>query len=144
MTKRWMMICSTILVAAVVLSAGCGSSKSKDIKVLEETLRQYASTVRWGDIEQALSFVDPEVLKADPVEPFELERMRQLQVAGYRERPYAFVGELRVRQIVQIELVNRHTQEVRSTVDAQEWRFDPEAKRWWLMSGLPRFEPEKR
>ena len=144
MTKPWMTIGWMILVAAVMLSAGCGSSKSKDIKVLEETLRQYASTVRWGDIEQALSFVDPEVLKADPVEPFELERMRQLQVAGYRERPYAFVGELRVRQIVQIELVNRHTQEVRSTVDAQEWRFDPEAKRWWLMSGLPRFEPEKR
>ena len=136
---RWI-----LLLAAMLLGAGCGSRDKADTKLLDETLRQYASTVRWGDIELALAFVDPEVLEADPVEPFELERIRQLQVAGYRERPYAFVGDLRVRQVVQIELVNKHTQEVRSTVDVQEWRFDPEAKRWWLMSGLPRFDPEKR
>ena len=132
-----------VLAFVALLGAGCGSSKKADVKILEETLRQYASTVRWGDIEQALSFVDPAVLKADPVEPFELERMRQVQVAGYRERPYEFIGELRVRQIVQIELVNRHTQEARSAVDLQEWRFDPEAKRWWLMTGLPSFEPRR-
>ena len=132
-----------VLAFVALVVAGCGSSRKADVKILEETLRQYASTVRWGDIEQALSFVDPAVLKADPVEPFELERMRQLQVAGYRERPYEFIGELRVRQIVQIELVNRHTQEARSAVDLQEWRFDPEAKRWWLMTGLPSFEPRR-
>lgn len=144
MTMDWMATRFLAPLVAAILCAGCGSSDKADTKVLEETLRQYASTVRWGEMEQALSFVDPEVLEADPVEPFELERLRQVQVAGYRERPYAFIGELRVQQVVQIELVNRHTQEVRSTVDAQVWRFDPDAKRWWLMTGLPRFEPEKR
>ena len=132
-----------LVMAFVVLLAGCGSQK-KDVKILEETLRQYASTVRWGEIEQALGFIDPEVLKADPVEPFELERLRQVQVAGYRERgAYTFIGDLRVRQVVQVELVNKHTQEVRSAVDVQEWRFDPEAKRWWLMTGLPRFDSDR-
>jgi hypothetical protein len=138
------MLKHVLVMVFAVLLAGCGSQKKADVKLLEETLRQYASTVRWGEIEQALGFIDPEVLKADPVEPFQLERLRQIQVAGYRERgAYTFIGELRVRQVVQVELVNRHTQEARSAVDVQEWRFDPVARRWWLMTGLPRFDPAR-
>ena len=129
------------LVAVVLALAGCGSSQKADVKILEQTLRDYASAVRWGDDPSlAIAFIDPKVLEAKPIDRFELERLRQVQVAGYRERPYAFTGELRVRQVVQIELVNRHTQEARSIVDVQDWRYDPETKRWWLTSGLPRMD----
>jgi len=38
---------------------------------------------------------------------------------------------------VQIELIDRSTQTVRSIVDRQHWVFDDEAKVWWLDSGLP-------
>jgi hypothetical protein len=46
-------------------------------------------------------------------------------------------GENEVRQVVQIGLVNINTQSERTVVDRQTWRYDPEKKRWWLMSGLP-------
>ena len=93
-----------------------------------------------GDIEQAVAFIDPEVIEKDPIDPIELERFKQVQVAGYRERTNERAGEFEVSQVVQIDLVNRHTQEVRSVVDVQRWRYDPVAKRWWLMSGLPPIE----
>lgn len=135
------MIRPAALLAFVLALAGCGSSQKADVKILEQTLRDYASAVRWGDDPAlALAFVDPEVLREKPVDKLELDRLRQVQVAGYRERPYAFTGELRVRQVVQIELVNRHTQQARSIVDVQDWRYDPEARRWWLVSGLPRMD----
>ena len=119
----------------------CSSGPKADVKLLDETLHQYASVMRWSDsMEAGVEFVDPEVLAAHPPRTIDLERMRQLQVAGYREQAYSFIDDLRVRQVVQIELVNRHTQEVRSIVDAQEWRYDPEGKRWWLMTGLPRVD----
>jgi hypothetical protein len=124
--------------------AACSTGEKADVKLLDETLHQYASVMRWSDsMEAGVEFIDPEVLAARPPKAIDLERMRQLQVAGYREQPYAFIDDLRVRQIVQIELVNRHTQEVRSVVDLQEWRFDPVGKRWWLMTGLPRLDPAR-
>ena len=127
----------TIVLLTLFLAA-CGSGRKADTKLLENTLRLYASTVRWGDIERTLGFVDPAVLEANPPARLDLDRLKQLQVVGYREQPFQFVGELTVRQVVQIEYVNRHTQAARSAVDVQEWRFDPEARRWWLMSGLPK------
>ena len=133
-----------LLLAFAALTA-CSTGPKADTKLLDETLHSYASVMRWGEsMELGLEYIDPEVLAARPPKPIDLERMRQVQVAGYREQPYAFIDDMRVRQAVQIELVNRHTQEVRSVVDLQEWRFDPVAKRWWLMSGLPRIDAAPR
>lgn len=130
-----------LALAALAALAACGTGRKADVKLLDETLHRYASVMRWSEsMEAGVEFIDPAVLAARPPKQVELERMRQLQVAGYREQPYAFVDDLRVRQAVQIDLVNRHTQEVRSIVDLQEWRFDPEGKRWWLMTGLPRID----
>ena len=123
---------------ALALLAGCASSPKADAKLLEQTLRSYASVIRWGEIEQAIAFIDPAVLEEHPIDRLELERFKQVQVAGYRERAAEMAGEYEAVQIVQLDLVNRHTQEVRSVVDRQRWRYDPVEKRWWLMSGLPR------
>ena len=124
-------------VLAVLASAACATSQKADGKLLESTLRSYASVMRWGDIAQAVSFIDPAVLEERPIDAVTLERFKQVQVAGYRERSMEMVGEFEAMQLVQIELVNRHTQEVRSIVARQLWRWDPVDERWWLMSGLP-------
>ena len=131
-------------VLAVVVSVGCASSQKADGKLLESTLRSYASVMRWGDVAQALPFIDPAVLEANPVDAVTLERFKQVQVAGYRERSLEMTGELEARQIVQIDLVNRHTQEERTVVDQQRWRYDAVEKKWWLMSGLPDITPPTR
>lgn len=126
------------LILFAVLLAACGSSQKSETELLEATLMGYAKAMRWGEIDQAIGYIDPEVLKANPIPALELERLRQVQIAGYREQPPVMTDETHATQVVQIELINRHTQQVRSVVDRQQWRLDREQKRWWLTSGLPK------
>ena len=128
-----------VLAAIALTVSACGTSKS-DAKLLDETLNQYASTLRWGEPDQLLGFIDPDTLKDTPVRPIDLERLRQVRVAGWRAQPPAMISDKRARQIAQVDLVNINTQKVRSAVEVSDWRWDATAKRWWLVSGLPRFE----
>lgn len=127
-----------LLTASILALACVGTAfgKSRD-KILEETLALYASLIRWGNIEQAVEFVDPETLKAHPLTELDLQRFRQVRVVEYNDQPARSVGEDEVRQIVEIGLVNNNTQVARSVIDNQVWRWDAKAKRWWLVSGLP-------
>ena len=129
---------AALIVFSSVLLAACAMDKVRTKEsILEETLRTYAATIRWGDMTQALSFIDPKVLAEHPPSPLELERFRQVRITGYSEQPIVPVGEDEVRQVVQIELANVNTQTVRSVVDRQVWKYDEATKHWWLTSGLP-------
>lgn len=125
----------TVFILAFACS-GAAIGKSRD-KLLEETLALYASVIRWGNIEQAVEFIDPETLKAHPVTELDLQRFRQVRIVEYNDQPARSTGEDRVRQVVEIGLVNNNTQVARSIVDTQVWRWDAKEKRWWLVSGLP-------
>lgn len=132
------------LFALAALLAACGNPQRSDLKLLDETLDQYASAVRWGTPEQIVAFIDPEVLARRPVREFDLERLRQLRVAGFRADPPVVHGDGRARQAAQIDLVNVNTQQMRNVIEVSEWRWDPAAKRWWLASGLPRYGADAR
>ncbi|MCK9537557.1 hypothetical protein [Dokdonella sp.] len=122
----------------VSLASGCATEKMRSKEtVLDETLRSYAATVRWGDMEQAMAFLDPGRRAEKPPTALELARYRQVRVSGYEELGVQPVGEDEVRQSVRIELVNVNTQRARSIVDHQVWKYDEAARRWWLTSGLP-------
>ena len=133
-------------VIAAVLSASllvaCSTNPIEKMKnketVLEDTLKLYASTIRWGeDISQGLGFIDPVYLKAHPTSDLDLARYKQVRVTGYDDAPAAPINENEVRQVVQISFINVNTQTMRSVVDNQVWRYDESAKRWWLTTGLP-------
>ena len=131
MTRIW-----TILLALAL--GACGSAQTKsEADLLDATLKGYADAMRWGNVEEAIGFIDPKLLDEHPISSLEVERFHQLQVAGYREQPAVMLDDTHASQIVQIELINRHTQAVRGIIDRQTWRLDREAKRWWLVSGLP-------
>jgi hypothetical protein len=132
MPIRWMFIASV-----AVLLCACASMGKSQQKLLEETLENYASVIRWGNFEQAVTFVDPKTLEAHPVTPLDLQRFHQMQVTVYTDQPARRIGPDEVQQTVEIGLVNVNTQAARSIVDRQVWRFDDKAKRWWLESGLP-------
>lgn len=117
------------------LLAAC-ASKGPDMKLLEKTMDEYAIVVRWDDIDGAYEFVDPKVREERPMTALERERLKQVQVTGYEVKRTALLGPERMRQMVEIRLVNRHTQVERIIVDDQIWRWDEEGKRWWLASGL--------
>jgi len=122
-----------VALAVVALPA---AAKSRE-KILVDTLRSYAATIRWGSIEQAESFVAPEWRAAHPLTSLELERFRQVRFTSYNERPAVAVDDFEVRQTVEIGLVNLHSQQARTIIDNQVWKFDKKAKAWLLHSGLP-------
>ena len=128
---RWL----TAVVAIAALGA-CGTIKNQQT-LLDNTLETYASAIRRGNFEEALAFGDPARLKDHPITPLDLQRYQQVRVTGYNEQPARHVSENDVRQTVEITLVNVNTQAVRSIIDTQTWHFDPAAKRWWRVSGLP-------
>ena len=47
------------------------------------------------------------------------------------------VGDFEVRQTVEIGLVNVNSQQARSIIDRQVWKYDKENKVWLLTTGLP-------
>lgn len=134
MTLRMVLV--SLLLPALLL--GCaGTSGSRD-KALTEVLRSYAATVRWGDLTQAAAFIDPALADRHTLSRLDQERMAQVRVAYYRDDAGPMmIAEDRAAQVVEIGLVNIHTRVQRSVIDRQEWRWDPEARRWWLVSGLP-------
>jgi hypothetical protein len=129
-----------ILIPLVTVSmlalGGCATDQRKD--ALTDTLNGYASTVRWGDFNSALQFVDPKVREAHPLSSLEMSRYQQYKVTEYDEGNGPIPsGQFEVHQTVKINLVNVHTQTERSLTDHQTWRYDAEAKHWYLESGLP-------
>jgi hypothetical protein len=121
----------------VVLCAGCGEmSPHSKTDVLNTTLNGYANALRWGDFEQAMTYVDPQVQKDHPLTALEKERYKQVRVGGYNERPPVPIAQGEILQIVEISLVNVNTQTERTIVDRQQWKFDEKSKHWHV-SALP-------
>ncbi len=127
-----------LLALSTVLMGACANTEIRSKQtVLDETLRSYAATIRWGDIAQGVAFLDPKYREAHPQTALELARYKQIRVGGYDEQPAKPVGADEVTQTVQISLINVHTQQERGIVDHQTWKYDEKAKRWWLTTGLP-------
>lgn len=124
------------LLISLCCLGGCAAPNSKN-ELLTATLDSYASTLRWGNVEDAVAFVDPATLKEHPLTELDVQRFRQVRVNSYNAQPTRPLGGNEVGQVVEIVLTNNNTQSVRSVVDRQRWRYDEEKKRWWLVSGLP-------
>lgn len=123
-------------VLALLLVTACGSMGAQR-NPRDQTLYTYVSAVRWSDFEAARAFLDPETVRTRPVTDFEMERYKQFQVAGYEVKSASEPAEGLYEQVVELRVVNRNTQVERVVTDRQTWRWDAEAKRWWLVSGLP-------
>lgn len=138
MDKKALRLLAPLL--ALLLVTACGSMGAQR-NPRDQALYNYTSAVRWSDFDAALSFVDPETRRLNPMTELEIERYKQVQVAGYEVKAASEPGEGLYEQVVELRLVNRNTQVERVMTDRQRWRWDPEAKRWWLVSGLPDLEP---
>lgn len=137
-THRFFTRCISVGLLGLVLIALAlpVMAKSRE-KILTETLRTYAATIRWGSIEQAETFMDPAYRAAHPLTDLELDRFKQVRITNYNDTAPVPVNDNEVRQTVEIGIVNLHTQEARSVVDRQVWKYDKEGKVWLLTSGLP-------
>jgi len=126
------------LLASCALLSSCATEKMRSKEtILTDTLRSYAASIRWGEFDEAIGFIDPKILAEHPLTSLEIERLKQVRVSGYDEMPVVPVSDDEVQQTVKLDLLNVNTQVARSVVDRQTWRYDAAAKRWWLVSGLP-------
>ena len=129
-------IAGLILLSTMLLLSGCATDKRND--TLSRTMIAYANTVRWDGFEAAEQYVDPKVRDAHPITDLDRERFKQVQVNDYDDGNGPVPsGENEVRQNVRISVTNLHTQSVRSIIDRQVWRYDPEKNKWWLETGIP-------
>ena len=128
-----------VAVVLMLVLAACGGMGGKRTP-RDAMLYEYVSAVRWSDFDRALGFVDPLTLATDPVDSIELERFKQFQVTGYDVRTSSEPAEGRYEQVVEIRMVNKHTQAEKMLLDRQVWRWDEEGGRWWLVSGLPNLD----
>ena len=126
---------SLLIVLLFSTLVGCASSGG-DSRKLEQALYTYQSALRWSDIPGAIAFVDPALREELALKDIEARRWEQYQVTGYYVQS-SEMGEDEVKQVVELRLVNRHTQVERSVIDRQVWRWDRSAKAWWLTTALP-------
>jgi hypothetical protein len=127
----------TALFALFALLAACASSTQDN--ALDKVQYAYSAAIRWGDFEGAWQLVDPKYRDANPISDLELARYEQIQVTGYRDLASTITAEGNAMREVQIGIVNRHTLVERTVRYTERWRYDAEAKTWWLVSGLPDF-----
>ncbi|PKM10263.1 MAG: hypothetical protein CVV15_06790 [Gammaproteobacteria bacterium HGW-Gammaproteobacteria-5] len=125
-----------LLIIAVLGVTGC-ASESKKSKSLDATLYAYAGAVRWGEFERAWEMVDPQVRKEHPLSDLEWSRFAQVQITGYKVQASGPTADGDIEQYVQIGVVSRLSQAERVITTKESWRWDDEAKRWWLVSGFP-------
>ena len=125
------------LLAALFAMTGVAAPRGKMDK-LQANQYAWSGAIRWGDFEGALSLIEPGYREEHPVSDLELKRYEQVQITAYRERNSSAdkKGGVALRD-VEIGVVNRHTQAERTVRYREEWRWDEEAKTWWLVTGLP-------
>ena len=129
----------SVVIALLLVAGGVqaeGPSRSQRNKLVP-TQDAYVAAVRWGDFEKAEGFIDPLYLQQHPLTDLQRERYRQLQVSSYRERSAGVGADGSIERRVEMGVINRNTQAERTVLVTERWRWDPEAKRWWQVQGLP-------
>ena len=125
-----------LLLGMLALAACASGQKTSE---LDKVQYAYSAAIRWGDFEGAWQLVDPKYRQAHPLSELELERYKQIQVTAYRDLAAQVSPDGTAVREIQIGVVNRHTLVERSLRYTERWRYDPEAKAWWLAVGLPDF-----
>jgi hypothetical protein len=127
-----------ILLAVTGLALARGSSKPE--KALEASLKVYAQAVRWNDFEAAYASTDPTLRAPEGYTEDDEAYYKRFQISGYTVKSTAKADPQTYSQRVELRIIDVSTQTERTRTDRQNWRWDAAAKRWWLVSGLPRLD----
>lgn len=120
-----------------MMLAGCGSA-STTATALDSAQYTWSGAIRWGDFGGARNLVDPAVRDANPMTQLQMDRYDQVQVSSYRDVGGASDTKSgRAMRNIEIGVINRHTMAERTVRYLEQWRWDEEAKAWWLVSDLP-------
>lgn len=135
--RKWLNLLAVLLLALMVVAPAGAVGKRKKGSQLEAMQLAYATAIRWGEFEEAWQLVDPAYRDAHPMTELAFERYQQVQISGYTDKNSSVSDDGNVLRNVELRVINKHTMAERSLRYREEWRWDPEAKRWWLVVGLP-------
>ncbi|MGE4459591.1 MAG: hypothetical protein AB7D31_10060 [Stenotrophomonas sp.] len=136
MQRRLILTAIAALLGMAVTAQAASPGRSQRNK-LTQTQEAYVAAVRWSDFEGAERFIDPAYWQAHPLTDLQRERYRQVQVSNYRERSTSVAADGAIERRVEMGVINRNTLAERTLMVTERWRWDPEAKRWWQVQGLP-------
>ena len=125
-----------VLGLLAVLAPAAAQSRLQRGK-LQQVQDAYAASIRWGDFENAWQAVDPAYKAEHPMTELEFERYQQVQISGYRDLSSSGGPDGTVERAIELRVINKHTMAERTERYVERWRWDPEAKRWWLVVGMP-------
>ena len=129
---------ANLLIALCLVSVAGTALAGKKRSSLEKSQYAYSAAIRWGDFEGAWTMVDPDVRDDKPMTEVDFSRFEQIQVTGYRDiASMPGPDDTQLRE-VQIDLINRNTMSQRKVRYTEVWRYDEEAKAWWI-AALPDF-----
>lgn len=130
-----------LLFFVILVLAGCPATGIE--KERSEAFKQYETIVRWSEWDAAADFISPEYQQEHPITRLEMDRLRLFRVTAYTLRSTGVYDEgMTARQTVEIKMFNKHKSVERIIIDEQEWRYNEDAERWMLHSGLP--DPTQR
>lgn len=137
MTRLLHALRPAFLLLCLLALAACASVGSQSDK-LNQAQYAWSGAIRWNDFEGAVNLIDPKVRETLELTPLQLERYKQVQISSYRDVGSSADMEAgtSVRDI-EIGVINRHTMAERVVRYRETWRWDAEAKTWWVTSRLP-------
>jgi len=135
--RGWLKILAVLMLALVIAAPAGALVKRKKGGQLDAMQAAYAAAIRWGEFEQAWELVDPAYRQAHPMSELAFERYQQVQISGYSDRNSSLADDGSVTRNVELRVINKHTMAERTLRYREQWRWDADAKRWWLVVGLP-------
>jgi hypothetical protein len=122
----------TLGLVALLLS-GCASYNNRlQAQSFAESARAYGLAIQWSEYDAAVNFLET------PPPPEDLARLKTFKVTAYEIRKVKFLDDMsRADQTVAIRYYKIDELIERSVVDQQTWVYHPQAKFWYLQSGLP-------
>jgi hypothetical protein len=126
-----------------LLFAGCQSLSPMNIfkdkrkqDTLTKTLHSYELTVRWGELAQIYSFLEPDLARQTTRQ----ENLTNIRVTSYEAiKGPAGISETQVLQTVKILYIYNDRQIQKTLIDNQEWTYYEENKEWRRTNPIPKF-----
>ena len=127
------------LLSILVLTGGCGTLQNATVRQSQEKrLKLYAREVRWGNLEALPAYLSPDLTAKQGRVAANPENIRVIEYEVVV--PPAKVGENESVQTVQIQYLHRDRQVVRTLMDRQNWKYEPETKQWFRNNLIPEFK----
>jgi outer membrane lipoprotein-sorting protein len=137
MLKKYLLL---MMLCLIVSGQTKASSASKAQKALDANLISYQLAIRWNDFEAAIGSLDPTIIREEGYSENIEAQFKNYQITGYTLKSATWPDALSYMQRVEIRYIEINTQIEKTVVDKQSWRYDAVAKRWWLISDLPKLE----